>query len=64
MKLRRNSSHRNLGIWEEIWDNNTKTPQRIWMNIVANKIGQKVHNHRIEVVPNSQETQELLCSKD
>ena len=27
-----------------IWEDNTKTPQRKWMNIVAKKIGQKVTN--------------------
>ena len=27
-----------------IWEDNTKTPQRKWMNIVAKKIGHKVTN--------------------
>ena len=30
--------------WTEIWEDNAKTPQRIWMNTVAKKIGQKVTN--------------------
>ena len=58
--------------WEGILEDNTKTPQRKWMNTVAKKIGQKVtndkcvgiHNHRKEAAPNSQETKELACSRD
>ena len=30
--------------WAEIWEDNTKTPQRNWMNTVAKKIVQKVTN--------------------
>ena len=30
------------GFWTEIWENNTKTPNRKRMNTVAKKIGQKV----------------------
>ena len=30
--------------WAGIWEGNTKTPQRKWMNTVAKKIGQKVTN--------------------
>ena len=30
--------------WTEIWEDNAKTPHRIWMNTVAKKIGQKVTN--------------------
>ena len=29
-------------VWAGIWEDNTKTPQRTWMNTVAKKIGQKV----------------------
>ena len=56
--------------WGGIWKDNTKTPQQKWMNTVAKKIGQKVTNvqkftnHRKEVAPNSQETKELVCSRD
>ena len=40
------------------------------MNTVAKKIGKKscgcagIRNHRKEVAPNSQETKELICSRD
>ena len=30
--------------WAGIWEDNTKIPQRKWMNTVATKIGQKVTN--------------------
>ena len=30
--------------WAGIWENNTKTPKRKWMNTVAKKMGQKVAN--------------------
>ena len=30
--------------WAGIWKDNTKTPQRKWMNTVAKKIGEKVTN--------------------
>ena len=30
--------------WAGIWEDNTKTLQRNWMNTVAKKIGQKVTN--------------------
>ena len=30
--------------WAGIWEDNTKTPQRKWMNTVAKKIGEKVTN--------------------
>ena len=56
--------------WAGIWEDNTKTPQRKWRNTVAKKIGQKVTNVQEftitekEVAPNSQETKELVCSRN
>ena len=56
--------------WAGIWEDNTKTPHRNWMYTVAKKIGQKswkyagIHNHQKKVPPNSQETKELVCSRD
>ena len=56
--------------WVGIWKDNTKTPNRKWMNTVAKKNGTKsckcagICNHRKDVAPNSQETKELVCSWD